>query len=136
MPSFNQTGPVGQGPMTGRQMGRCASAEANSENVSLETIENADERTPKNFQSGGFGRGRGRGNRRGGQGAMRGGPMGRFVNAGTSPENVSAETIESENDSAPMNFQGGGFGRARGRGKRRGGQGFGTGKQYRFGGQA
>jgi hypothetical protein len=23
MPGFNQTGPVGQGPMTGRRMGRC-----------------------------------------------------------------------------------------------------------------
>lgn len=27
MPGFNQTGPVGQGPMTGRRQGRCNSSD-------------------------------------------------------------------------------------------------------------
>ena len=65
MPSFNQTGPMGQGPMTGRRMGRCANAATSPENQSAETTENANGNTPENFQGGGFGRGRGR--RRGGQ---------------------------------------------------------------------
>ena len=29
MPNFNQTGPMGQGPMTGRRMGRCTNYGAN-----------------------------------------------------------------------------------------------------------
>ncbi|NLI86797.1 MAG: DUF5320 domain-containing protein, partial [Bacteroidales bacterium] len=29
MPGFNQTGPMGQGPMTGRRMGRCTNYGAN-----------------------------------------------------------------------------------------------------------
>lgn len=38
MPGFNQTGPVGQGPMTGRRMGRCNSS--NKQNTGNE-IKNA-----------------------------------------------------------------------------------------------
>lgn len=71
MPGFNQTGPMGQGPMTGRRMGRC-------------------------------------------------------TNLGTSPNNQTTES----NENVPENFQGKGFGFRRGRGR----QGFGMGRQNRFGG--
>jgi len=39
MPEFNQTGPVGQGPMTGRRKGRCnPSANANPDDKIKNTI--------------------------------------------------------------------------------------------------
>lgn len=58
MPGFNQTGPMGQGPMTGRKMGRCTNYGANrKEQTNDETINNvtSEEITTRRF---GFGRGR------------------------------------------------------------------------------
>ncbi len=63
MPGFNQRGPMGQGSMTGRKMGRCTNFGANLKNQTAETKENANENIPENFQGRGFGFGRGRGGR-------------------------------------------------------------------------
>ena len=63
MPGFNQTGPMGQGPMTGRRMGRCTNFGANLKNQADETTEKTNENLPENFQGRGFGFGRGRGGR-------------------------------------------------------------------------
>lgn len=68
MPGYNQTGPMGQGPMTGRRMGRCTNFGANLKNQNTETKENTNENFPENFlgrefgfrHGMGFGRGRGR----------------------------------------------------------------------------
>ena len=54
MPGFNQTGPVGQGPMTGRRMGRCTNYDAGQ---TPQTDE--QNQAPENMQQG-FGRGMGR----------------------------------------------------------------------------
>lgn len=61
MPGFNQRGPMGQGPMTGRRMGRCANLDTNPKNQVTESNENANENVPENVQGRGFGFGRGRG---------------------------------------------------------------------------
>ena len=61
MPGFNQTGPMGHGPMTGRRMGRCNNSGTSLKNQTTESTENANENTPENFQGRGFGFGRGRG---------------------------------------------------------------------------
>jgi hypothetical protein len=37
MPRFDQTGPMGQGSMTGRRMGRCTNNGANVKNQPTET---------------------------------------------------------------------------------------------------
>ncbi len=66
MPGFNQTGPMGQGSMTGRRMGRCANFGTNFKNQTIETRENSNENLPENSQGRGFGFGRGSG--RGGSG--------------------------------------------------------------------
>lgn len=63
MPSFNQTGPMGQGPMTGRRMGRCTNFGVNLKNPTSATNENTNENLPENIQGRGFGGGRGRGGR-------------------------------------------------------------------------
>jgi len=63
MPGFNQTGPMGQGPLTGRKMGRCTNFGANLKNQAAETKENLNENLPENFYGRGFGFGRGRGGR-------------------------------------------------------------------------
>ncbi len=63
MPGFNQTGPMGQGPMTGRRMGRCTNLGTNAQNQTAESKENANESMPENFQGRGFGFARGRGGR-------------------------------------------------------------------------
>lgn len=68
MPGFNQTGPMGQGPMTGRRMGRCSNSETSPQNQTTESKENTNENVPENFQGRGFGFGRGRGRGRGRQG--------------------------------------------------------------------
>jgi len=73
MPGFNQTGPMGQGPMTGRRMGRCNNLETNLENQTVESKENANGNIPENFQGRGFGFGRGRGGQCFGMGRGRGG---------------------------------------------------------------
>ena len=63
MPGFNQTGPMGQGPMTGRRMGRCTNNGANLKNQTAETKENSNENFPENIQGRGLSFGRGRGGR-------------------------------------------------------------------------
>lgn len=63
MPGINQTGPMGQGSMTGRRMGSCTNFGANLKNQTAETRENANENMPENIQGRGFGFGRGRGGR-------------------------------------------------------------------------
>ncbi|MDX9848552.1 MAG: DUF5320 domain-containing protein [Tenuifilaceae bacterium] len=65
MPGLNQTGPVGQGPMTGRRMGRCTNYGAGRKGQPI--IDNTNENSPESpiittgFGRGGRGRGRGRG---------------------------------------------------------------------------
>lgn len=63
MPGFNQTGPSGQGPMTGRRLGRCTNFGASVKNQASEPNDNANENVPDNMQGRGFGFGRGRGGR-------------------------------------------------------------------------
>jgi len=62
MPGLNQTGPVGQGPMTGRRMGKCTNFGAGKITQTDESNQ-APENMPQGFGRGmGFGRGaRGRG---------------------------------------------------------------------------
>lgn len=57
MPGFNQTGPTGQGPMTGRRMGRCTNYGANLKDQPNEQGNAAPE---AEFPGRGFGMGRGR----------------------------------------------------------------------------
>lgn len=77
MPGFNQTGPMGQGPLTGRRMGRCTNYGAkvkNEEPTSGDKTqsylynENQTEREADDFPGRGFGFGRGRGFRGRGMG--------------------------------------------------------------------
>jgi len=61
MPGFDQTGPSGQGPMTGRRWGRCTNFGSSLiKDNPTDTIKQ-DEKQPENFQGRGFGLGRGRG---------------------------------------------------------------------------
>ncbi|MDD4383706.1 MAG: DUF5320 domain-containing protein [Bacteroidales bacterium] len=62
MPGFNQKGPAGQGPMTGRRMGKCTNFGVNQKS------QIADEET----QTNNFGRGFGFGRRGCGRGFNRG----------------------------------------------------------------
>lgn len=73
MPGFDQTGPVGQGPMTGRRMGRCANYGASLKNQNATPSDNQTEGQPENFPGRGFGFGL----RRAGLGRGRGRGMGR-----------------------------------------------------------
>ena len=68
MPGFNQSGPAGQGPMTGRKMGRCTNfgAKQTSNTTPIENTEDAN--TPAIGQGRGMGRGRGLGRRGSGMG--------------------------------------------------------------------
>lgn len=78
MPGFNQTGPSGQGSMTGRRMGRCTNFGANLKSQPTETKEETNENLPKNSQERGFGFGRGAGRRgfgMGRQNRFRGGQL-------------------------------------------------------------
>lgn len=70
MPGFNQTGPAGQGPMTGRRMGQCAQRGANDQQRNQNQNQNQNAPNEEGISSdnrfgnmqGGFGRGqRGRG---------------------------------------------------------------------------
>lgn len=71
MPGFNQTGPMGQGAMTGRRMGSCANSGANSKNQTTESKDNVNPNKPEDFQGRGLGLGRGRGRGRNGFGMGR-----------------------------------------------------------------
>lgn len=64
MPGLNQTGPMGQGPMTGRGLGRCADAawKSNAKSPNQNSMDEQDTTTFGNrgaFMGMGFGRGRG-----------------------------------------------------------------------------
>ena len=79
MPNFNQTGPLGQGPMTGRRMGRCTNYSANQKNVNSDSEKDLNENS-QNLPLGrcrgmryGRGLGRGRGYGMGRQNRFRGG---------------------------------------------------------------
>lgn len=62
MPDFNQTGPMGQGSMTGRKMGKCTNFGAK---VKEQTATDAQENVQNNAQGMGRGMGRGFGGGRG-----------------------------------------------------------------------
>ena len=72
MPGFNQEGPMGQGPMTGRKMGRCTNFGAGHRNQTTpenEIIENpTNDFSPGQGAGRGMGRGLGRGMGRNGGG--------------------------------------------------------------------
>ncbi|HPE34251.1 MAG TPA: DUF5320 domain-containing protein [Bacteroidales bacterium] len=79
MPNLNQRGPLGEGPMTGRRMGRCTNFGASLRNKNVENSGDTADYNPDDFRGRGFGFGFGRG--RGGFG--RGfGRMNRFRNGG------------------------------------------------------
>ena len=73
MPGFNQTGPMGQGSMTGRKMGKCTNFGANQQQKTTDEQQTAEtvEMTGRGMRRGcgckqrGQGQGFGRGNRRG-----------------------------------------------------------------------
>ncbi len=78
MPNFNQRGPLGQGPMTGRRMGICTDngAKSNKQVTSDEGKDISEQDIPQNFIGRGLGlrRGkRGRGFGFGRQNRFRGG---------------------------------------------------------------
>ncbi|MDD2995717.1 MAG: DUF5320 domain-containing protein [Paludibacter sp.] len=90
MSGFNQTGPMGQGSMTGRKMGKCTNFGAK---VKEQTATDVQENVQNNAQKMGRGMGRGfgegrsmggrgmgRGNRGGGRGQGRGNRGGGFNN--------------------------------------------------------
>lgn len=59
MPGYNQTGPTGQGPMTGRSMGRCTNFGANQNNQSNSSGESQNQNLSgfnRDFSGFGFGR--------------------------------------------------------------------------------
>lgn len=61
MPGFDQKGPMGQGAMTGRRMGRCTNFAAKAkEQSNLGTVK-PQENSPENFTATGRGLVRGRG---------------------------------------------------------------------------
>ena len=80
MPGLDKRGPMGQGPMTGRKMGRCANFGANLKSQTDSENKNPDEEPIENLPGrgfgygwgGGFGRGRGSGFGRGRGGRGRG----------------------------------------------------------------
>lgn len=74
MPGLNRRGPMGQGPMTGRKMGRCTNfGEGRKKDALPEKNEN-DTELPDDFPGRGYGFGRGfRFGRRWGFGLGRGG---------------------------------------------------------------
>ena len=63
MPGLNQTGPMGQGPMTGRRMGRCTNYGATTNRDNTASSDNQAERQAENFDDRNFDFGRGRGGR-------------------------------------------------------------------------
>lgn len=77
MPGFDQTGPLGKGPMTGRRLGRCTNYGAGFRNSAAETKADPNGTQSENFlgRGLGFGRSHGTGRGRGGRG---GGLQNRF----------------------------------------------------------
>jgi len=70
MPGLDQTGPVGQGPMTGWKRGRCTNFDAAQKNQDSPANETPNENSLENSSGRGLGRGRG-GRGRGGLGMGR-----------------------------------------------------------------
>ncbi|MBK9389552.1 MAG: DUF5320 domain-containing protein [Bacteroidetes bacterium] len=83
MPGFNQRGPMGQGPMTGRRMGRCTNFGAAVKKDDNTSVQETEQESPSVFWGRGFGfrggrgeagsGGRGRGRGMGFQNRYRGG---------------------------------------------------------------
>lgn len=71
MPGFNRKGPAGEGPMTGRKMGRCTNYGESLKKKTNKTSEEPDNDRPQDLP------GRGIGNPRGGRGRGRGRGYGR-----------------------------------------------------------
>jgi hypothetical protein len=55
MPGLNQRGPMGQGSMTGRRIGRCTDFGASAKKEKTNTDEDLNQNQPENFQGRGFG---------------------------------------------------------------------------------
>ena len=77
MPGFDQTGPEGQGSMTGRRMGRCTNYGRNFKKTENTSSEERNDNSPEYLPGRGFGlrrvgSGRGRGRGMGRQGRFRG----------------------------------------------------------------
>ena len=79
MPGFNQTGPRGEGPMTGRQMGKCNDSGAERRDF----VEGRELDNLNASEGRGMGRGLGRGRGRGVRGFGRG--IGLGLNRGFEP---------------------------------------------------
>ena len=77
MPGIDQTGPMGQGPMTGRRMGHCTNYGANQKKEISTPAGDKDDDQVNEFPGRGFGfgwrRGRGRGRGMGRQNRFMGG---------------------------------------------------------------
>jgi hypothetical protein len=80
MPGLNQTGPEGQGSMTGRRMGRCTNYGRNLIKAENTSSNEQNDNSPENLPGRGFGfglrragLGRGRGRGMGRQNRLRGG---------------------------------------------------------------
>ena len=61
MSNLNQKGPMGEGPMAGRKIGRCGNFGAGRRYPTTQENENAEKSINENPQGQGMGRGRGRG---------------------------------------------------------------------------
>jgi len=55
MPNYNGMGPMGQGPLTGRRMGRCNASGANQNSQNSEQPKNPDQNLFVNTADRGFG---------------------------------------------------------------------------------
>lgn len=76
MPGLNQTGPTGQGPLTGRRMGNCGNKGATPKNQTNDESVTSNNPSVENPAGRGLGRGRrmgGRGRGIGQQNRFRGG---------------------------------------------------------------
>lgn len=79
MPGFNQTGPMGQGPMTGRRMGKCTNYGAVNKDPVTDYTENQSDLIAGNMAGQGFGY------RRGGTRSPGAGRQKRFRNRNWNP---------------------------------------------------
>jgi len=77
MPGFDKTGPMGQGPMTGRKMGKCTNYGAGKKSQIKNPNENPFDNEDNNSENMNFGFGRGRGGRGFGFGRGKGRGFGR-----------------------------------------------------------
>ena len=64
MPGFDRRGPNGEGPMTGRQLGRCAGTTVNEQTTNTAETQETNPEDPR-FDAPGIGYGRGLGRGRG-----------------------------------------------------------------------